>query len=151
MLSFALRRKFVAGVAKYIIWPETSKIRLATTFHHIWFLPLLLFLVHPTAKFVSFTWGNYVLSCVFTLLLAVIGRITTPKEIVIERPGQEPKHIYMNLNLSWELWKDLKFGFLKKVYEVLPPKSLILVVSLVWDIGNLSGLLLFWGFEQLTK
>ena len=88
LLGFIVKRKFYIGVAKYIIWPETSKMRLATTFHHIWFLPLCLWIIHPSAKYLSFTPQIYILSCAFSLVLAIIGRITTPKSITIKKAGE---------------------------------------------------------------
>jgi hypothetical protein len=57
----------------------------------------------------------------------------------------------MNLNLSWELWKDLRMGFLKYFYKHLNNKSIIFVVAIVWDLGNLAGFLFFWALEQVTK
>jgi len=77
--------------------------------------------------------------------LAIVGRITTPKSITIKKPGKDPKHVYMNINLSWELWKDVKIGFLDNLYKILPPSFLIVLLSIVWDIGNLPGYFLFWG------
>ena len=57
----------------------------------------------------------------------------------------------MNLNLSWELWKDVKVGFLERVYVIVPPKALVLVISLFWDIGNFAGFLIFWAIESATR
>lgn len=81
--GFALKRKFYVGVAKYIIWPETTKIGLVTTSHHVWFLPLCLWVIHPTAKYSSFGISHFVLSCIFSQILIIIGRISTPKLITI--------------------------------------------------------------------
>ena len=91
------------------------------------------------------------LSCVFSLLWAIMCRITTPKTITIKRAGEEPKTTYMNLNLSWELWKDVKIGLLEKLYAILPPKALVVVISLFWDLGNFPGFLIFWAIESATK
>jgi hypothetical protein len=87
MAGFMIKRKFYVGVAKYIIWPQTSKIRLSTTFHHIWFFPLCLFIIHPSAQYTTFNVDIYILSCILSLLLAIIGRISAPKEIEIIKPG----------------------------------------------------------------
>lgn len=59
--------------------------RLITTFHHIWFLPLCLWVIHPTAKYSSFTSEIFVFSCALSLLLVIIGRISTPKEITVKK------------------------------------------------------------------
>lgn len=79
LVGFAWKRKFYVGVAKYIIWPETTKIRLLTTTHHVWFLPLCLWIVHPTAKYSSFDVSIYLLACILCQILVIIGRISTPK------------------------------------------------------------------------
>ena len=47
---FLVKGKFPVGVAKYIIWPETSKLRLLTTFHHLWFLPVCLWEIYPSVE-----------------------------------------------------------------------------------------------------
>lgn len=152
LTGFLIKRKFYVGVAKYIVWPETTKIRLATTYHHIWFLPLCLWLIHPTAKYETLGLSNYVLSCIWCQILVIIGRISTPKHITIKNEDKEKeKTTYMNLNLSWELWKDLKMGFLKHFYNNLPPQALIFVIPMVWDVGNLSGFILFWAIETLSR
>ena len=48
IVSYLIRGKFAIGVAKYIIWPETTKLRLMTTFHHVWYIPLVLWLTSPS-------------------------------------------------------------------------------------------------------
>lgn len=57
----------------------------------------------------------------------------------------------MNLNLAWELWKDVKIYFLQYMYKVLPPFAIILTVSFIWNLTSVFGFLLFWGLEILTK
>lgn len=52
-----------------------------------------------------------------SLVLAFIGRISTPKEITLAKSANdgekesEKLNVYMNLNLSWELWKDVDIRF----------------------------------------
>jgi len=43
--GFLLTGNFPIGVAKYITWPETTYMRLATATHHIWFLPLVMYCI----------------------------------------------------------------------------------------------------------
>ena len=150
MSGFIIRRKFIIGVAKYIIWPETSKLRLATTFHHLWFMPLCLWEISPSIPYSGFNRDVYLYACLLCLGLALIGRISTPKEITISKKIKEDdkivtKTIYMNINLSWELWKDLKIGVLEYLYRVVPPQFVVLVLSFFWNIGNFVGFLIFAG------
>jgi hypothetical protein len=79
ILGYLVKRKFVIGVAKYIIWPETTKLRLMTTFHHVWYIPLVLWLVSPSAGTCGFNMELFLLSFIMTLFLAIIGRISAPK------------------------------------------------------------------------
>jgi hypothetical protein len=51
----------------------------------------------------------------------------------------------MNINLSWELWKDIKIGLFEKLYKILPPLATIMMLSFIWDLGNIPGFFLFWG------
>lgn len=43
VLSYILRRKWLIGVASYLVWPDTTYLKIFTTLHHLWFLPLGLF------------------------------------------------------------------------------------------------------------
>lgn len=56
----------------------------------------------------------------------------------------------MNINLSWELWKDVKIGFIENLYKIVPRQFTVVVLSLCWDLGNMPGFLLFWGLESMT-
>ena len=49
IIAFITVRKFPVGVAKYLTWPWTTKIRIATTMHHLWFLPLCMWSVSNSA------------------------------------------------------------------------------------------------------
>ena len=43
VLSYLVRRKWLIGVASYLVWPDTTYLKIFTTLHHLWFLPLGLF------------------------------------------------------------------------------------------------------------
>lgn len=79
LIGYAFKRKFYVGVAKYLVWPQTTKIRIATTFHHVFFLPLCLWVVHPNAKYTTFNLQVYLFSCLVSFLLIIIGRVSCPK------------------------------------------------------------------------
>ena len=49
----------------------------------------------------------------------------------------------MNINLSRELWKDVKIPFLDHLYTVLPQISIFFFLSLFWGFGNIAGFILF--------
>ena len=85
LTGYALKRKFYVGVAKYIIWPQTTNIRLLTTFHHVFFLPLCLWLIHPSAKYTTFDGSVYLFSCLLSFLFMLVGRISCPKQFVVTK------------------------------------------------------------------
>ena len=123
----------------------------------------------------TFDLQTYLMSGMLSLILALIGRISTPKYIEYFPPslsgGSPPspcgteeeklkvaaththestlggksksRVIYMNLNISWELWKDVHIGFLDELYRTVPSSIMLIVLSLFWSIGNLPGFLLF--------
>ena len=127
--------------------------RLATTFHHLWFLPVCLWAVHPSLPNSYFSMNVYYLACFLTLTLTFVGRISSPKEIIVQVKGKgdevKSKSVYMNINLSWELWKDIHAKFLDNVYKVLPKPLLIIVVSLFGCLFNIVGFNLFGIIERI--
>ena len=84
--------------------------------------------------------------------LALIGRISTPKSIQVAASGKkEARVVYMNLNLSWELWKDVKNKTLAELYDKVPRLLVIFGISFFWNLGSLVGLGLFRALEQLAQ
>ena len=59
------------------------------------------------------------------IMLEIIGRTTAPREVTLV----SGKHVYMNINLSWELWKDVKIKFLevfaKQPFYIYLPSLLV--------------------------
>lgn len=163
LVGYLIKKKFIIGVAKYIIWPETTRLRLMTTFHHVWYIPLVLWLTSPSVSQCGLNIEVYLLCCVMSFALAFIGKISTPKEVIVTGHGHGSHHkkdddekegtrrVYLNLNLSWELWKDVKSGFLTKCYEVLPQKLIPLFLSMFWNAGNFIGFLILVLIEYLYK
>lgn len=74
--------------------------------------------------------------------------MSTSKEIMVSKKMKEEdkivtRTIYMNINLSWELWKDVRIGFLEYLYRVMPPQLVVLVLSFFWNVANFLGFLTF--------
>ena len=64
----------------------------------------------------SFDLNVYLFAYLQIQSLTLIGRISAPKEIqlnlgVDEKGEKKTKVVYMNINISRELWKDVKFAF----------------------------------------
>lgn len=119
--------KFPIGVAKYIFWEGTSWVTRITCWHHVWTLPLLLWGAR----------GMHVLAFPLSFVVMIgnvcLARFTTPFHL---HDGKTEKK-YLNVNLSHELWKDIKFKLLQINYDD-PPVALYLFRLLIrWEGFNL--------------
>jgi hypothetical protein len=98
-LGWLVLRKWPIGVAKYLSAPTTSRVHFATSFHHLWFLPLCLASLHG----VGMPPLSYVASVALTSGLALAARLLTPFAV------DEGKHIkVLNVNMSYAFWADVK-------------------------------------------
>jgi hypothetical protein len=124
-------RKFPIGVAKYITWPESTWLTRITCTHHLWTIPLLIYAVrgiHPVA--LPFSW--------FIVILDVIScRLLTPFQIQgkIKSQKEEIKK-YLNINLAFELWKDITFEFLQIQRDHPPTHVYLWRLLWRWQLFN---------------
>jgi hypothetical protein len=84
LIGYLFTGKFVSGVAKYLIWPETSFIKKVTCSHHIWGFPLVIVMVGSSSSrdelvddFLAWGFKGYALSCVITLLSVGLSHFLT--------------------------------------------------------------------------
>ena len=63
----------------------------------------------------NISYASYGCSFFLSTILVALGRVLAPKYFTIRMNGKEEK-LYANLNLAWELWKDVKLPILSK-YE----------------------------------
>lgn len=140
LLCFLVFKKFPIGVAKYITWPETTKMRLMTSTHHLWFIPLLIIMIKNDK---SFPLKNHFKSFMITILWTLCGRLLVPKTIIM--PNKE--EIYMNVNLSYEVWKDVPIKFLK----VLDNSNILLTMGFSNFMWNFTTFLMFWVLKYFHK
>jgi hypothetical protein len=54
-----------------------------TTFHHVWFIPVCLYIVSNSDSVYGFSWNVYKLSAIMTLVLAILGKFSAPKEVIV--------------------------------------------------------------------
>lgn len=101
VLTFVLTQKFRVGVAKYLIWPETTWNKIITSTHHLWFIPVCAYFNDGLAL------DGLKLSVLMVLYLSVFTRMCVPFEINFEGKAK-----YMNINCTYECWKDVKLGIL---------------------------------------
>ena len=103
-VGYLLFGKFKVGVAKYLIWPETSWSKKYLCTHHLWFLPMALYALGWHLPVYSF-----ILSCIFTSASTGICRFTTP---MLWKDIYNGHTHYMNINAAHEFWKDAKVPIL---------------------------------------
>lgn len=85
MIGYLTTGKFPVGVAKYLTWPETTKIRLLTTTHHVWFMPLILMTLKNMKKYPFII---FIFTYLVSLPMSLIPRIMTPKTLnIINKAG----------------------------------------------------------------
>jgi hypothetical protein len=150
--------KFPVGVAKYLTWPETNNALRVTCTHHLWTIPLLM-----TTSGGRFPVASYILSFLLMVLNVCLSRVMIPAEIVvpITTIQGEAKSLrkYLNVNLSHELWKDIKFELLQINYDD-PPAPLYLFRllwrwqgfnTIVYIVLVLLGRMLFAGDNHICK
>lgn len=114
--------KFPIGVAKYITWPGTSFSTRVTCTHHLWTIPL----------FVTVARGVHVLafplSVVIIITNVILSRWLTPFCTQTK---------YLNVNLSYELWRDIKIDALQINYDDPPVFTYLFRLLWRWSGFNL--------------
>lgn len=122
LISFAIKKKFVIGVAKYLVWPETHISQKITSTHHIWFIPIVgyvikVILIHliDLQQGTGLRFESYIVAVSVTICLWLTSRLLVPKTLAAKGEKEHDGEIYLNLNLSWELWKDVKSKFLARL------------------------------------
>lgn len=143
IIGFALFRKFPVGVAQYITWPSTTKLRLMTSTHHIWFIPLLIAVLKDTTQL---SHPTFFMSFIMTLFQSILGRVLAPR--YIKKKGCSD--IYMNINLAYELWKDVKIKALSR-YDNASGYKAVPFGNLVWNAGNYIFFLLLQLIMHFTR
>ena len=126
--AFAISGRWPIGVAKYLTWPETSWARVVMSTHHFWFIPACVAVVAPwptasggsrdTCELIGGGIGAraYLLSLFVIASEAALCRFLVPFELL---PQSRAKRVYMNINLTHEVWRDVPFQFL----QVSAPRS----------------------------
>lgn len=115
LLGYALTKKFPVGVAKYLVSPETGKVRFYTSFHHIWFIPTIIWILRNHGGVRP---GSWTVTCAVTAFLALFCRAFTPNYYStatrqgLSKPTGHRGVIQLNVNLSHEFYSDVKVALL---------------------------------------
>jgi len=131
-------------VAKYLTWPQTSWSSRVTCTHHLWTIPLLM-----TTSGGAVPLSALGLSFLLMTLNVCLSRFMIPFHVIVPSShcNNDPKRIhtkqqqntqpiiqqrskYLNVNLSHELWKDIKIELLQINYD--DPPVLLYTFRLLW-------------------
>lgn len=141
-------QKFPIGVAKYLTWPDTSWITWITCTHHIWTIPIIMYACS------GIHWASFPFSICIVICHVLLSRWLTPFVLPEENNGEKKsgnshkektsKHSkhggtdrYLNVNLSHELWKDIKFSFLQISHDDPPTAVYLFRLLWRWQLFNL--------------
>lgn len=171
LLGYLVSGKFPVGVAKYLAWPETTWITRVTCTHHLWTIPLLLTTSGGVIPFSALG-----LSFILMTLNVCLSRFMIPLEVIApvsstlltvgstntndtnneEDKGQSK---YLNVNLSHELWRDIKIELIQINYDNPPVFRYIFRLLWRWQGFNamvfvvlvLLGRVFFAGDNNVCK
>jgi hypothetical protein len=150
---------WLIGVAKYLVWPETTWSRRITSIHHLWFMPLCMYLVGIPVKSCTMTQLNsyslsndelrwlqllksyastflleFGLSCLLVFTMAIAARLFTPFHAKFDPKSQQV--VYLNVNLAYEVWPDVTIS----IIQYRSPYAHIHLprLTLIWSSLNLG-------------
>lgn len=123
-LTWMLTGDFPIGTSSYIAWPETTYLEIASTLHHVWFIPLMFTVLYGNG---GIPFKTVPLTVLCSIGLMLIGRTFTP----IECDG-----IYLNVNMAHEVWKDTPIALLQKANELRDSQGYHVYVVYVASLAN---------------
>ncbi|KAL7523016.1 hypothetical protein ACHAWF_000321 [Thalassiosira exigua] len=145
-------RMFPIGVCGYLLWHETHPSTYFTCTHHLWTIPLLLHGIEGRLDF-----GGYLMNVVTVAAFSIASRLFTPFGLGPAIAGDDDKEKtkrrrdrrfekYLNVNLSHELWQDIKIGFLRQSVDHQQMPMYLLKLNLWWQMFNF---VCFWMLKGL--
>ncbi|CAJ1419665.1 unnamed protein product [Effrenium voratum] len=130
-LGYLLFGKFPVKVIAYLFWPTTPPSRRISSLHHVLFGPFVIWL---GSRECCLPLGRgFVVSLAQTIVCEVICRYTTPLE-VIDRNGAV---CYMNLNLCYEAFRDVKVSWIRVFDRDIAIRYLPWMLW-IWNAGNMG-------------
>lgn len=138
IVGFLLLGTFPIGVCKYLFKPDSTWIYRITSSHHLWTIPLVLW-----ASGGIFHWLALPLSFVIVPISVFISHSMIP--VVIRINGEE---LYLNINLSHEMWTDVKFGIFLIGKGKFP---YALRLCCWWYILNILTFAILYGISKVFK
>lgn len=152
LIVWSVTGKFPFGVTKYLAWKQTLWIDRFTCTHHLWTIPLLFYGENGPITWKSFQLSVYIVTCHVMLSrwltphVIQCGTTMTATKTSNGSNGKsengivkdtDPNHYrYLNVNLSHELWRDIKLPFLQISKD--NPTAFIYFIRLLmrWHLFN---------------
>jgi hypothetical protein len=108
--------RFPVDAVKYLTWPSNPWVTRLTCTYHVWTIPVFLCYVAAPLQYQAL-W----LSGLIMVLHVSLSRLLTPFHL---------QGNYLNVNLSYELWKDIKIEFLRVSRD--NPPARVYLFRLLW-------------------
>lgn len=122
--------KLPLKVVGYLFFPETPISRKVTCVHHVLFEPFVIFvLAHGQSLPVG---RAFVVSALQTVACQAVCRYTTPLQLL----GDEGQKCYLNINLCYEVFRDIKVAWIRR-YDNAAPHIYLPWMLWIWNLGNL--------------
>jgi len=105
VIAYLLFGFFPFGSAEYLSWPQTTTQEIISSLHHVWYVPLGLFLLRGNGGLrLKAIWYSILTSGI----MAVICWLFTPKTLLLANG----KEYYLNVNSGHEFWRDMKYSWM---------------------------------------
>lgn len=137
-----LINKVPVGVAKYLTWPNASWSTNITCTHHVWTIPLLMYATDGLKN----NHDAYIFSAFVMTVSVLLSRWMTPFYIQYDKKSETK---YLNVNLSHELWKDIKFSALQIQHD--NPSTPVYLFRLLWRWQLLNGIMYLLVLRPLSS
>lgn len=140
--SLLLINKVPVGVAKYLTWPNCTIWTNITCTHHVWTIPLLMYATDGLKN----NHDAYIFSAFVMTVSVLLSRWMTPFYIQYDKKSETK---YLNVNLSHELWKDIKFSALQIQHD--NPSTPVYLFRLLWRWQMFNGIMYLLVLRPLSS
>mmetsp|Transcript_412 Transcript_412/g.891 ORF Transcript_412/g.891 Transcript_412/m.891 type:complete len:291 (-) Transcript_412:89-961(-) len=113
ILGYIFMGKFPIGVCKYLFKPGTNWLGRISSSHHLWTIPLVMWVNGSI-----FHWLAIPLSFVVVPVSVFISHTMIP--VAIRTKQDDDRDVYLNINLSHEMWADVKLRIFKIGEKTFP-------------------------------
>ncbi|CAJ1964072.1 unnamed protein product [Cylindrotheca closterium] len=160
LMGVKKKKMFPIGVCQYLVWKQTHWSAKITCTHHFWTIPLLIYAAD------GIRWQAYFMNTTTVASYVLLSRWLTPfglnshakkiqddkvtsREYNMSSPLQFEK--YMNVNLSHELWQDIRIGILRRQADNQTTMVYLFRLIVWWQMFNLLCFLLLRGFAGMMQ